>query len=110
MKSSGNLVGFLKKHADIVSRVLLIAGIIAILFLAMDLSGTKSEADQALLAATAQAVTPSASSLQAIATLSTQPSAEYGETSGVIVGALAVVFVLLLGTFIEILAGKNKKP
>jgi hypothetical protein len=109
MKPLQNLIAFLKKHADILSRGVLIAGVIAILFLAIDLSGTKTESDEALLATNSQIGTLPASSLQAIATLTPQPSTEYGETAGVIVGALAVVVVLLLGTFVEILTSKNKQ-
>ena len=92
------------KDPNLISRLLLIALVIAILFAAIVLSGPKPD-NQIPLRPTkipVQVLTPST------AMPSTPPSPEYVQTTGVIVAVFTIVMIVIIGTLIELRRHKEK--
>jgi hypothetical protein len=102
MKFLRDLTNLLKKDADLTGRIALIIGITAVLALAIFLSGPKPTYEETLTP------TPVPTGVQDITGTNTvefpldRPVSEYAQTTGVAVGVVAVVVVLLIGTILEL--------
>lgn len=99
----------LKNNPDLLGRIFSTLAVIAILAVAIYLSGTKPEINSAPL--------PTATVARALDSAETVVTSEpvnelfseFASTTGVVVGTLGVVFILLMGTFIELLTSRINK-
>lgn len=109
MKFFRDLAILLKKDADLTGRIALIIGITAVLALAIFLSGPKPTYEQTLTP------TPIPTDIGTITNTNTvefpfdRPVSEYAQTTGVAVGVVAVVMVLLIGTVLELVRDNRKR-
>lgn len=99
-----NLWTTITKNPTVGGRLLLILLVIAILMIAILLSGPKPKDYPSIptptpipLELTSPAVTPTR-----------LPSSEYVQATGVIVAVATVVFVIIIGTMIEMFSKKNR--
>jgi hypothetical protein len=99
-----NLWTTLTKNPTVGGRLLLILLVIAILVIAILLSGPKPKDYPPIptptpipIGLTSPAVTPTR-----------LPSSEYVQATGVIVAVTTIVFVIIIGTMIEMVSKKNK--
>jgi hypothetical protein len=103
------LANLLKKDTDLTGRIALIIGITAVLALAIFLSGPKPTYEETLTP------TPVPTDIRTISGTNTvefpfdRPVSEYAQTTGVAVGVVAVVAILLLGTALELVRDKAKR-
>lgn len=99
-----NIWAALTKDPNWGGRILLILLVIAILFLAIFLSGPKPDASTYLTTPTPMA-SELANSLTSPAAIS---SPEYVQATGVIVAVTSVVLIILIGTAIELLRDRKQ--
>jgi hypothetical protein len=105
MKLVKNIVAFFKKEPDLFSRIFLVLGVVAILALAIFLSGPGPKRNNPAI----PTPTPAAIQVEVSPTLSYDPFSEYASTTGVTVATIGLVIILLGGTFIELLSNKKGK-
>lgn len=109
MKFLRDLANLLKKDADLTGRIALIIGITAVLALAIFLSGPKPKYEETFTP------TPIPTDMGAFTNTNTvefpfdRPVSEYAQTTGVAVGVVAVVAILLFGTILELVRDKTRR-
>jgi len=109
MKFIKNVFSALRRNPDLIGRALMIIVVIAVLALAIFLSGNKNTPNDRNLP------TPTVENAPAAAETSetTEPAydvfSDFASTTGVVVAAGCVVSVLLAGIFIELLSSKKEK-
>jgi len=109
MKFIKEIFGQLKTDPNLVGRILMILAILGVLALAIFLSGPKPDNDLYPIPTSTKVLAAESPNPKIIETLAYDPFSEYAQTSGVAVGAAALVVILLLGTFIEILSQDRNK-
>jgi hypothetical protein len=108
MKFIKKAIATLRRNPDLIGRVLMVIVVIAVLALAIFLSGNKRAIDEISLP------TPTVENAPAVVetTESNFPPydvfSEFASTTGVVVAAGSVVFILMVGIFIELLKGKKE--
>lgn len=104
MASLKKIWGKLTSDRSLGGRILLILTVIALLILAIILSGPRPETIPLSTAATGNAtlnqLTPSPQPI---------PSSEYVQTTGVIIAVVTVVVIVLAGTLVELNLKHNKE-
>ena len=109
MKFLRDLANLLKKDTDLTGRIALIIGVTAVLALAIFLSGPKPTYEETLTP------TPIPTDIGTITNTNTvefpfdRPVSEYAQTTGVAVGVVAVVAILLFGTILELVRDKTRR-
>jgi hypothetical protein len=108
MKFIKNAVTTLRNNPDLIGRVLMIIVVIAVLALAIFLSGNKRAIDEM------SQPTPTAENAPATVETTEDTSqaydvySDFASTTGVVVAAGSVVFILMVGIFIELLGEKKE--
>jgi beta-lactamase regulating signal transducer with metallopeptidase domain len=108
MKLIKNTVSTLKRNPDLMGRLLMMVVVIAVLALAIFLSSNKRAVEEMSLP------TPTAENApnNVETPESTLPAydvfSDFASTTGVVVAAGSVVFILMVGIFIELLRGKKE--
>lgn len=99
----------LKNNPDLLGRIFSTLAVIVILAVAIYLSGTKPEIDSGPLPTPTIASALDAAEPVVNSTPVNGLFSEFASTTGVVITTLGVVFILLMGTFIELLSSRKKQ-
>ena len=109
MKLLRDLTNLLKKDADLTGRIALIIGITAVLGLAIYLSGPKPTYEETYTPTPIPTNTGTITDTNTVEFPFDRPVSEYAQTTGVAVGVVAVVAILLIGTTLELVRDNKKR-
>jgi len=98
---------FIRKDPDLLGRVGMVVVVLAVLAVAILLSGPKP--DESLASATTPTPMPAAVSqtTSEINPYAYDPYADFAQTTGVVVGTAGLVLILLAGSIIELISDKQ---
>jgi hypothetical protein len=107
MKFIKNAVSALRRNPDLIGRVMMIIVVIAVLALAIFLSGNKRAIDEINLPTPTVENAPAAVETAEDTSQVYDVFSDFASTTGVVVAAGSVVFILLIGIFIDLVSGKK---
>jgi hypothetical protein len=108
MKFIKNSVSVLQRNPDLIGRLLMIVVVIAVLALAIFLSGNKRAIDEISLPTPTEENAPAAVETSESTFPAYDVFSEFASTTGVVVAAGSVVFILMVGIFIDLLGDKKE--
>lgn len=98
---------FFLKDPDLLGRVIMVLVVLAVLTVAILLSGPKP--DESLASAMTPTPMPAAASQSTseTETFAYDPYADFAQTTGVVVGTIGLVLILLAGSMIELISDRR---
>ena len=110
MKLVNDAVSFLKRNPDVINRLLMVIVVIAILALAIFLSGNKTNPNEVgnLNPSPTPVSTQTVSDIVESNSAEDDLFADFASTSGVVVASSGVVILLIGGILIEIISNKKR--
>jgi len=108
MKFLRELANLLKKDRDLTGRIALIIGVTAVLALAIFLSGPKPTYEETLTPTPIPTEFGSITNTNSVEFPFDRPISEYAQTTGVAVGVVTVVVILLIGAILELVKDKTR--
>lgn len=109
MKFLRDLANLLKKDRDLTGRIALVIGVTGVLALAIFLSGPKPTYEETLTPTRIPTDVGSITNTNTVEFPFDRPASEYAQTTGVAVGVVAVVVILLGGTILELIRDKTRR-